>query len=400
MSLKEQLLSILAYSRETEQGFAEGLSGDERGEVGTYERWSASDALAHVAHWKAHRAGVLTALASGAEPAESEPNLEQANRACFDRYCNCSWDEVQAYAEESHAQLVGAVRALPEDALSQPFPGGRHQPVWRDALGTGYTHVQLHMAEYYTARGRADKAGELWQAWGERVAPLDDDPEWQGLVHYNVACGLALGGNPEAAVEELRQAIELRPSITTWSRQDPDLSSLRDLDAYKELYAPAFWWKAIEANPQAEAMADQFMRALGMIRGAIKAFPAEEWRKGDTPYQRPAGLAVHALESTDSYTALNTAQSAERGDLGVDWGVADSSKLPSQEKVLAYLDEVEQHVAEFLADADLGAAEELFRWTGSTLLSRAAYTVRHLQHHLAEMCLELHRRGIEAPGWQ
>jgi len=400
MSLKEQLLSCLAYDWETEQDFMAQLSEKERAEVGTYEHWSASDALAHAAFWKAHRASLLTALAKGTEPEEPAPHGEQANRACFDRYCNCSWDEVQAYAEESHADLLAAVRGLPEEALSQPFPGGRNQPVWRDALGTGYTHVQMHLAEYYTTHGKAEKAGELWQAWGERVAPLDQDPEWQGLVHYNVACGLALGGDPEAAVEELRQAIKLRPSITTWSRQDPDLSSLRGLTAYKELYAPAFWWEALEANPQAEVMADQFMRALGMLRRAIKAFPAQEWRTGDTPYQRPAGLAVHVLESTDDYTALNTAQSAERGDLGVDWGVADSSKLPSQEKVLAFLDDVERHVAEFLAEADLSAAEEMFRWTGSTLLSRAIYTVRHLQHHLAEMCYELHCRGIQAPDWQ
>jgi hypothetical protein len=400
MSLREQLLSILAYSNETERAFVAGLSDEERAEVGTYEHWSASDVLAHASYWKGQRAAILTALAEGTELPELEPHLEQANRACFDQYCNCSWDEVQAYAEEAHAKLVDAVSKLSEDQLSAPFESGREQPVWRDALGTGYTHVQMHFAEHHTARGHPEKAAGLWQAWSQRVAPLDADPEWQGLVHYNAACGMALGGDAEGAVKELRQSLELRPSIKSWSRLDPDLASLRDLPAFKELFAPDYWWKALQANPQAEALADQFLRALRMMRGAIEAFPAEEWRKGDTPYQRPAGLAMHALDSTDGYTALNTEQSGQRGIAGVDWADPDASKLLSQEEALAFLDRTEQHVAEFLAEADLSAPEEMYRWTGSALLSRAVYSLRHLQHHLAEMCLELHRRGIEAPGWQ
>jgi tetratricopeptide (TPR) repeat protein len=400
MSMKEQLLSVLAFSRETEQAFVKGLSEEDRAAVGTYERWAASDVLAHAAFWKAQRASILTALAEGREPPELEPHLEQANRACFDRYCNCSWDEVQAYAEEAHTQLVDALGKLSDEQLAAPFSGARDQPVWRDVLGTGYTHVLMHLAEHYTEREEPEKAGALWKAWAQQVAPLDEDPGWQGLVHYNAACGLALGGDPQAAVEALRQALEKRPSLTSWSRQDPDLTSLHTMDAFKELYAPAFWWKALEASPQAEALADQYMRALRMLRGAIEAFPADEWRRGDTPYQRPAGLAVHALGGTDGYTALNSDQSRERGDMGVDWAVADSSKLPSQEEALAFLGGVEQHVAEFLAEADLSAPEELYNWTGQTLLSRAVYNLRHLQHHLAEMCIELHCRGIEAPGWQ
>jgi hypothetical protein len=400
MSLQEQLLSLLAHGRETEQRFVGGLSDEERAAVGTYEHWAASDVLAHIAYWKAQRAAVLSALVKGTKPPELEPHLEQANRACFDQYCNCSWDEVQAFAEEAHTQLVEALHRLSAQQLSVPYSGARNQPVWRDVLGTGYTHVAMHLAEYHTAHGHPERAAELWQAWAERVAPMDADPEWQGLVHYNAACGLALGGNATGAVEELRQALALRPSIRSWSRLDPDLISLRDLRAFKELYAPAFWWRALEANPQAEAMADQFMRALRMLRAAIEAFPADEWRKGDTPYQRPAGLVVHALDSTDGSTALNIEQSGERGIAGVDWADADASKLFSQEEALDFLDRAEEHVAQFLAEADLGAPEELFRWTGSTLLSRAAYSLRHLQHHLAEMCLELHRRDLEAPGWQ
>jgi len=257
----------------------------------------------------------------------------------------------------------------------------------------------MHIAEFYTAHGQAAKAGQLWAEWGVRVAPLDGNADWQGSVRYNVACGLALAGNPQQALNELREALRLRPSMTSWSRRDSDLSSVHALPGFRELYAPAFWWKAMEASPQAEALADQFVRTLSMLREAIQAFPEEQWCRGDTPYQRPAGLVLHVLVSARDYCALKPGD-AEPADRFADWEEQDPSKLPSQADMLAYQGEVAQRLAHFLAEADLTAAETQFRWTGSTLLGRAAYVLRHTQHHLAEMCLELHRRGLRAPQWQ
>jgi hypothetical protein len=200
-----------------------------------------------------------------------------------------------------------------------------------------------------------------------------------------MACSLALAGSRDQALSELRQALELRPNVKAWSKQDTDLNSLHSLPEY---------------SPMAEAMADQFMRSLAMLREAMMAFPAEEWRKGDTPYERPAGLALHIVESLHSYSALKPGEYAEDAGLDVNWEEKDSSKLPTQNKLLTYLDEVEENLACFLTDADLKATEELFRWTGSTMLSRTIYMLRHTQHHLSELCLELHIRGLQAPEWQ
>jgi len=139
-----------------------------------------------------------------------------------------------------------------------------------------------------------------------------------------------------------------------------------------------------------------------MFRQAAVAFPADEWRRGDSLYQRPAGLALHLLDAIDSYSALKPGQASEGSRLGIqlDWQANDASLLPSQEDILSYLEAVDRKLARFLAKADLTAPEEQFRWTGSTLLGRAMYTLRHTQHHLAEMALELHRRGLTAPDWE
>jgi hypothetical protein len=56
-------------------------------------------------------------------------------------------------------------------------------------------------------------------------------------MRYNMACMYSLSGNLDAAVEELRHALQLRPDLTEWSKQDPDLNQLRDRDDLKALYS-------------------------------------------------------------------------------------------------------------------------------------------------------------------
>jgi hypothetical protein len=102
----------------------------------------------------------------------------------------------------------------------------------------------------------------------------------------------------------------------------------------------------------------------------------------------------------DAYSRLKPGEASQGPMFEANWQEPDSSKLPGQDEVLAYLDEAEERLAGFLVSADLGAEETQVQWTGATLLGRTAYSLRHAQHHLAEMCLELHCRGIKAPGWQ
>ena len=399
MSLKEQLISALEQGRKDLREFMDSISQSERSVEGTYAKWSAKDAIAHIAYWEQERAIRLRALAKGEDAARAPGGFEGANVAIFDRFSKQPWHEIHSYVVGAMAQLIDAALALGEEVLAAPAPGLGEDPVWREVLNTGFTHPLMHIAEYYVAHGRGDKTGRLWSTWSPMVAPLDAGTNWQGLVHYNAACGLALSGNKQQALVQLREALQLRPSLTTWSRGDADLQSLRSLPEYRELYAPAYWWKALETSPQAEALADQFLRAFMMLREAIQAFPEAEWRKGDTPYQRPAGLALHALVSSRDYYALEPGD-AEMADRFADWEDKDASRLLSQAEMLAYVDEVAMKAAEFLATADLTAEETQFRWAGSTLLGRAAYVLRHLEHHMAEMCLELHRRGFKSPQWR
>ena len=88
-----------------------------------------------------------------------------------------------------------------------------------------------------------------WE-WAFQAAPLvREDPERarellaEGLalypdkanLHYNLACLEAIQGNAAAALDALRQAIDLRPELTEWAADDDDLSSLRDQPGFQDL---------------------------------------------------------------------------------------------------------------------------------------------------------------------
>ena len=154
-------------------------------------------------------------------------------------------------------------------------------------------------------------------------------------------------------------------------------------------------------NDIAGVVFDQYQRALTMFREAIMAFPADEWRKGDIDYLRPAGVAYHVVEVIDFYTGNESADKFPWGGrFGVDWEDTHSDRLPNQEQLITYLDEVEVKLQEWFRKTDLLAVEAVFPWTGSLILGRAIYNLRNIQHHLSEMSLELTRRGYQSPEWR
>lgn len=153
-------------------------------------------------------------------------------------------------------------------------------------------------------------------------------------------------------------------------------------------------------NALGQAIAGQFRRALKMFRQAVLAFPAQEWHVGELDYLRPAGLAYHALETIDFYTSDQPAAQFPWGNrFGVDWEEQRSELLPPQEDLIAYLDEIESKLAHWFKTVDLTAPEQSYPWTGVSKLERTLYILRHTHHHLAEMCLELTRRGYSGPEW-
>ena len=146
---------------------------------------------------------------------------------------------------------------------------------------------------------------------------------------------------------------------------------------------------------------DQFKRVFHKFRQAVEAFPEEEWRAGDSPYQRPAGLAGHFLATIDYYTSgLTSDQFPWQKRLGADWEDPRDEVLPSKELVLDYLEEMIDRIEKWTARTDFSDPDELHPYCGDTVLGRAFYIIRHCESHLAELSLELRRRGYLGPEWR
>jgi quercetin dioxygenase-like cupin family protein len=65
---------------------------------------------------------------------------------------------------------------------------------------------------------------------------LEAHPESPSL-HYEVACLQAVQGNRDAALAALRRAVELKPQVADWAREDKDFESLRDDPEFRALAA-------------------------------------------------------------------------------------------------------------------------------------------------------------------
>lgn len=211
------------------------LSDEEREALGTPERWSPKDVVAHITFWKRCSTLRLLALKRG-ELLPDFADYQRLNEETFARELLRPWTELLADTERVFADLVAATEGFTEDELTTAQPALEGRRLWQAIAGNGYEHPMVHLAQLYIEQGRVDWALELQERHALGLLSLDDSPEQQGAVHYNHACILALAGQTERALTLLRQALALRPDLVEWSQQDSDLASLRTLPEYQAVY--------------------------------------------------------------------------------------------------------------------------------------------------------------------
>ncbi len=228
MTLRDRVLEMLRWADVQEQEFTEGLTAEERQAEGTFEQWSAKDVLGHLAAWK-HRLAQMIAAVSAGETPPAYGDFDRENAAIYQEYQPLRLEEVVHRSRQAQDELMRAAGCLDEEVLSdrQRFAWLEGQPLWRRIAGSGFIHPILHMTEYLRASGRVEKSLGLSERAAEYSLHLSEDPEWQGVVQYNLACAYALAGQRDKALNRLDEALRLRPDLAEWSQQDPDLASIR-----------------------------------------------------------------------------------------------------------------------------------------------------------------------------
>jgi hypothetical protein len=237
MSRQSQIMDLLRHVLEEERAFVAGISEAERAEIGTETHWSAHDVVAHIAEWKERQARRIE-LSERGEDLPSTNDIDSANRMIFKTYHQKKWEEINVLLEHANEHLRRMVQSLPEEALDQTdrYPWQNGVPLWRRIIGNSVTHPVTHMSIYDREHGRLEQAVLRQEETAQRLLSLDTDPQWRGIVRYNLACYYALSGQKQAAVEGLQQALALNPGLMEWSKEDPDFAGLRHEPTFQAIY--------------------------------------------------------------------------------------------------------------------------------------------------------------------
>ena len=165
-------------------------------------------------------------------------DYEHHNKAIFNEHHGATWPQVEEFAATSFRSLVEQVERLSDtDMLNQqllPWQGDR--PLWRVAVGTGFDHPLIHISDHYKKSGEIERAADVVGTLATKDADLDDTPEWQGVIKYNLACRHSLLDEKALAIDRLREALTLNPGLLDWSKEDPDLEAIRGEPACQAIY--------------------------------------------------------------------------------------------------------------------------------------------------------------------
>lgn len=235
MDLKRKALEILERAYKEEQTSVQRLSDKERSAIGTPEQWSAKDTIAHIAVWKERAVQELAAMASG-EPGPDFDGYDQINARIFKEHQDFAWSEVLNKSRQVHCLLQEQTEAMPNDVLTDARALDWYgEPIWRLIVVRGCIHPLHHLAQCYIERGNVDYATRIQAEAASLLLQLDDDPVWQGYVHYGLANHYAGLGQTEETINKLREALRLNPDLIERSKENPSFASVREDAEYRSL---------------------------------------------------------------------------------------------------------------------------------------------------------------------
>ena len=236
-ALKPRLLHLLNQAHQDVCDFWDQLPAEDRAQVGRPDRWAPKDLLAHLVGWNGRLNRRIAGLPDGESPNELE-ELDRINAALFAAHRTRTWEDLLAEDTRAFAQLLRAVDAMSEEDLTLPgrlaWAGTR--PAWMALLGNAHWHPYHHLCTYLVDHAQLERATQIQETMTRDLLALDQGGQHKGITRYNLACFYALTHRPQKAIENLREALPLAPSLVEWSKQDNDLDSLREVEEFKGLY--------------------------------------------------------------------------------------------------------------------------------------------------------------------
>jgi hypothetical protein len=232
----QKLQNLLDQAYEAELAFVANLSEDQLQAEGLPDRWAPKDFLAHIAAWNAHEVDEMAAATRGETLGESS-ELNDINAVIFEEHRGWSWTQVMQLLDKAYTEMSAALAGLSPNDLTDPqrYAWTHGQPLIQRLAFTAYSHPLTHLSYVLMDSGERQAAIQMAEMVSHQIASLDDSDGWQGVRLYNLACFYAITGDPQHALELLRQALPLRPDLTAWAKEDNELASLWDDPEFKTL---------------------------------------------------------------------------------------------------------------------------------------------------------------------
>jgi tetratricopeptide (TPR) repeat protein len=233
-----RLLTLLARGQADQETLAARLSPEERAASGELHAWSVKDHVAHNNFWRQSAFLRLQAALDGGSPPDTSDDLAWNDRV-FEEQRETPWEELVAETARLRTETAALIQRFNPDDLTQPdrYSWQRGGSLERLLLSNWYDHPAEHWANIYLSRDELDRALALREAVVNTVRELfAHDPSAYGYVIYNLGCFYARNGRVEQAIDAIRAALPLIPSLVEWSRKDSDLDALREIPAFQALY--------------------------------------------------------------------------------------------------------------------------------------------------------------------
>lgn len=137
-------------------------------------------------------------------------------------------------------------------------------------------------------------------------------------------------------------------------------------------------------------MKTEFIKQYGhtwrVFKALIQDFDQDAWLHTGRGATKPARLAFHILKAVKYYiedSSMILFASGKSFESNPE--TAKEEELPSQDDMLASIDELGAKTQKWLSEMEFGAKNESFEWAGDTKLSVVIFLLRHSLYHLGEL---------------
>lgn len=133
-------------------------------------------------------------------------------------------------------------------------------------------------------------------------------------------------------------------------------------------------------------LVNQYGHTWRVFERIVKNFDHDAWLRTGRGVITPARLAFHILQGVkyyieDSTTILFASGKSFEGK----WATAPEQDLPSQNDIVACIEDLGAKTEKWLSEMDLGAENKSFEWAGKTRLGVALFLLRHSLFHIGEL---------------